>query len=110
MRSASSDSSSAGFSLECYAGTFASIHWHFEHKTLERGLPSLTIPAIFVLGAASPIPPRHGVASAALIPGGQHRIEADCGHFPWLERPGSVRQALRHIRSEPRDCTPQTSH
>ena len=86
-------------SLECHAGTFASIHWHFEHKTLERGLPALTIPAIFLLGAASPIPPRHRVASAALIPGAQHRIEADCGHFLWLERPGSVRRALEHIYS-----------
>lgn len=86
-------------SLECYAGTFASIHWHFEHKTLERGLPSLTIPAIFLLGAASPVPPQHGVASAALIPGAQHRIEAGCGHFLWLERPGSVRRALEHICS-----------
>ena len=86
-------------SLECYAGTFASIHWHFEHKILERGLPLLNIPAIFLLGAASPIPPQHGVASAALIPGAQHWIEADCGHFPWLERPGSVRRALEHICS-----------
>jgi pimeloyl-ACP methyl ester carboxylesterase len=86
-------------SLECYAGTFASIHAHFERKTLERGLPSLKIPAVFLLGAASPIPPRHGVASAALIPGASHMIEDDCGHFLWLERPGSVRRALQSIRS-----------
>jgi len=86
-------------SLECYAGTFASIHWHFERKTLERGLPSLKIPAVFLLGAASPIPPRHGLASAALIPGAHHVIEDDCGHFLWLERPGSVRRALQDICS-----------
>jgi hypothetical protein len=53
------------------------------------------VPALFVLGAASPIPARHGVASAGLIPGAQYQIE-DCGHFPWLERPGSVRKALEH--------------
>ena len=86
-------------SLECYAGTFASIHAHFERKTLERCLPSLTIPAVFLLGAASPIPPQHGVASAALIPGARQIIEDDCGHFPWLERPGSVRRALQSICS-----------
>ena len=86
-----------GLSLECYAGTFDSIHQHFEHQTLERSLPSLKIPAVFVLGAASPIPPRHGVASAALIPGARHVIEDDCGHFIWLERPGSVRRALHGI-------------
>jgi pimeloyl-ACP methyl ester carboxylesterase len=57
----------------------------------------VTLQAIFVLGAASP--PRHRVASAALIPGAQHMIEANCGHFPWLERPGSVRHALQHIGS-----------
>ena len=86
-----------GLSLDCYAGTFASIHQHFEHQTLERSLPSLKIPAVFVLGAASPIPPRHGVASAALIPGARHVIEDDCGHFIWLERPGSVRRALQNL-------------
>ena len=60
---------------------------------------ALTIPAVFVLGAASPIPPQHGVASAALIPGARHIIEDDCGHFPWLERPGTVRRALDGILS-----------
>ena len=84
-------------SAECYAGTFASIQEHFDQHTLERSLPALTVPALFVLGAASPIPARHGVASAGLIPGAQYQIE-DCGHFPWLERPGSVRKALEHIR------------
>ena len=86
-------------SLECYAGTWASIHQHFEQQTLQRGLPALQIPAVFVLGAASPIPPRHGVASAELIPGARHVIEDDCGHFIWLERPGSVRRALQSICS-----------
>jgi len=83
-------------SAECYAGTFASIQSHFDQHTLERSLPALTVPALFVLGAASPIPVRHGVASASLIPGAQYQIE-DCGHFPWLERPGSVRKALERI-------------
>jgi hypothetical protein len=48
-------------SPDCYAGTMESVHWHFEHHTLERKLPSLNIPAVFVLGVASPIPP--GTAS-----------------------------------------------
>ena len=83
-------------SVECYAGTLASIQAHFDQHTLERSLPALTVPALFVLGAASPIPAKHGVASADLIPGAQHQIE-DCGHFPWIERPGSVRKALERI-------------
>jgi pimeloyl-ACP methyl ester carboxylesterase len=85
-------------SAECYAGTFASIQEHFGQHTLERSLPSLTVPALFVLGAASPIPVTHGIASAGLIPGARYQIE-DCGHFPWLERSGSVRKALEHICS-----------
>jgi pimeloyl-ACP methyl ester carboxylesterase len=84
-------------SPECYAETFASIQTHFDQHTLERSLPALNLPAIFVLGGASPIPAEHGIASAALIPGAQYQIE-DCGHFPWLERPGSVRKALDRIR------------
>ena len=84
-------------SVECYAETFASIHWHFEHKTLEQSLPTVTVPTLFVLGAASPIPPEHGIASAALIPGARYQIEDDCGHFIWLERPGAVRHALQGI-------------
>jgi hypothetical protein len=49
-------------SVECYAGTFASIQSHFDQYTLERSLPALTVPALLVLGGASPIPTRHGVA------------------------------------------------
>jgi len=86
-----------GISVDCYAGTFDSIRWHFEHNTLERALPAVTVPTVFVLGAASPIPPEHGIASAALIPGARYHVEDDCGHFIWLERPGAVRRALQSI-------------
>jgi pimeloyl-ACP methyl ester carboxylesterase len=81
-------------SVDSYAGTFQSILWHFEHHTLERALPDLRIPTTLVLGADSPIPPEHGIATAALIPGASYRVEPGCGHFLWLERPGSVRTAL----------------
>ena len=87
-----------GLSVDCYAGTFASIAWHFEHHTLEQGLPALTVPTVLVLGADSPIPSGHGIATAALIPSADYRIEPDCGHFTWIERPGSVRAALDSIR------------
>ena len=86
-------------SVECYAGTLASVQEHFGQRTLERLLPALTMPAVFVLGADSPIPPRHGIATAALIPGARYVVEADCGHFPWIERPGSVRKALEQVLS-----------
>ena len=86
-----------GLSPECNGKTFASIQEHFEQHTLERSLPELKVPTVFVLGAASPIPTRHGIASADLIPGAVYTIEDDCGHFPWIERPGVVRKALDRI-------------
>lgn len=84
-------------SVECYAQTLASVSEHFDRHTLERLLPALTMPIVFVLGADSPIPPSHGIASAALTPGARCVIEEECGHFPWIERPGSVRRALEQV-------------
>jgi pimeloyl-ACP methyl ester carboxylesterase len=86
-----------GLSEDCYAGTVASVGRHVEERTLERALPEVKTPTVFVLGAASPIPPEHGIASAALIPGADYEVVDDCGHFVWLERPGVVRRALQRI-------------
>jgi hypothetical protein len=80
--------------------TFTSIAQHFENKTLQHRLASLTLPTVVLLGADSPIPPKHGIATAALIPGASHRIEPECGHFPWLKH-GSVRTALDTICRQP---------
>lgn len=84
-------------SLDCFSQTFASIAEHFERRALEDSLPTVRAPAVFLLGADSPIPPEHGVASAALIPGARCIVEDGCGHFVWLEHPGSVRRALETI-------------
>jgi pimeloyl-ACP methyl ester carboxylesterase len=84
-------------SLECFAQTFASIAEHFDQRALEDSLPTVRVPAVFLLGADSPIPPEHGVASAALMPGARCIVEEGCGHLVWLERPGSVRRALETI-------------
>jgi proline iminopeptidase len=81
-------------SIPCYAGTFDSIHEHFALGTLQRLLPDLTLPTFFLLGADSPIPPEHGIASAALIPNSHDEVLDGCGHFIWLESPGSVRRVL----------------
>jgi pimeloyl-ACP methyl ester carboxylesterase len=89
-----------GISLECYARTWDSIHDHLARHTLEERLPSVQIPTVFVLGAQSPIPPEHGQASAALIPGARCQIEEGCGHFVWLERPGAVRAAVDAVHAE----------
>ena len=80
-------------SIDCYAETFESIREHFARGTLAGLLPQVTIPTVFVLGAASPLPPEHGVASAELMPGAKSETHEGCGHFVWIERPGRVRAA-----------------
>jgi len=80
-------------SLACNNETFESIFEHFEAETLIRGLGEVRLPTVFVLGADSPLQPRHNIATAALLPNATYQIE-DTGHVVWMERPGAVRRAL----------------
>jgi proline iminopeptidase len=84
--------------LDCYSQTWESVHDHLSKQTVAGLLPRVTIPTVFVLGAASPIPPEHGLASAALLPAARTEVLENCGHFPWLECPGVVRKALDSLR------------
>jgi proline iminopeptidase len=81
-------------SLECHAQTWDSIHHELARQALAPRLAALDVPTTFVLGADSPIPAHHGLASAAVIPGATTVVLDGCGHFPWLERPGVVRRGL----------------
>jgi pimeloyl-ACP methyl ester carboxylesterase len=81
-------------SLAAYGETFESIREHFERHTLESLLPKTHVPTLFLLGEESPIPPAHGVATAALMPSAEVSVLPDCGHFVWLDQPGSVRAGL----------------
>jgi pimeloyl-ACP methyl ester carboxylesterase len=47
----------------------------------------------------SPIPPRWSEESAALVPGARVEVVEKAGHFPWLERPGSIAAAVGEILS-----------
>jgi proline iminopeptidase len=85
-------------SLACYSESWASIHRELAAQTLATRLGRFRAPTVFVLGAGSPIPPRHGVTSAALIPGAETDVLEGCGHFPWLDRPGVIRTALRAVQ------------
>lgn len=80
-------------SLPCNNETFESIFEHFKAETLTRGLSEVRLPTVFVLGADSPLQPRHNISTAALLPNATYRIE-DTGHVVWMERPGAVRRAL----------------
>lgn len=84
-------------SVAAYGETFDSIREHFAHQTLVSLLPKTHVPALFLLGEQSPIPPAHGVASAALMPNAELKVLPDCGHFVWLDQPGSVRAGLESL-------------
>jgi pimeloyl-ACP methyl ester carboxylesterase len=83
------------FSLPCMGGTFASIAE--ELPALEARLPTIGVPVGFVHGERSPMPSTASTDTAACIPGAWVEIVPGAGHFPWLEAPGSVRQALARL-------------
>jgi pimeloyl-ACP methyl ester carboxylesterase len=87
-------------SLPCNNETFDSIFEHFQAETLALGLGEVTLPTLFVLGADSPLLPRHNIATAALLPNATCQIEST-GHVVWMERPGAVRRALDSIVARP---------
>lgn len=84
--------------IQDYSDTWSSIHAHFERGTLVNGLPSIECPTLFVLARNGPIPPKWGELSAALVPGARVEIVDECGHFPWLEQPGSIARAVAGLR------------
>jgi proline iminopeptidase len=71
-----------------------SLAEHFERGTLAERLPAADLPVLFVLGAQSTMPVRSTTETAALVPGAEVVVVPDCGHFPWIEQPGSVRSAV----------------
>ncbi len=77
-----------------YAATFVSIREHFARETLIRGLPQSDLRFLFIHGRESPIPWRRSQESADLTRYHQLEVIDNCGHFPWLERPGSISAAL----------------
>ena len=84
-------------SVSVYSQTWESIRSHFAAGTLVSGLSRFTRPALFVHGADSPISPARSDESASLIPGARVEIVSGAGHFPWLERPGSVATPVREL-------------
>jgi pimeloyl-ACP methyl ester carboxylesterase len=80
--------------VEASIGTNRSLAEHFERGTLRERLPSATLPVLFVHGEKSALPVRGSRDTARLIPGAELVLVPAAGHFPWVERPGSVRNAV----------------
>lgn len=81
-------------SVEGSVGTNRSITDHFERRTLLEGLPAARLPLLVVHGERSPMPLWSAADTAALVPGAEVAVVPGAGHFPWVERPGSVRDAV----------------
>jgi proline iminopeptidase len=82
--------SPAHVGVEASIGVNRSLAEHFERRTLLNGLPDVRLPVLFVHGERDATPPRSSIETAKLIPGARVELIPDCGHFPWLERPGEV--------------------
>lgn len=81
-------------SLPCYSQTLDSTREHLAKRTLERGLPFYQGRALFIHGRRDPIPYQAAEQSSALITGARMAILEDCGHIPWMEKPGAILDAV----------------
>jgi proline iminopeptidase len=83
-------------SVEAYAATFASLH--AELPALAARIAGLEVPTLFLHGGGGPMPVSASGDSARVI-GAAAEIEVleRAGHFPWLELPGCVGEALDRL-------------
>ena len=85
-------------SVPAYAGLFESLV--AARPRLESALGGLELPLGFLAGAGSPMPHDQAAgATARAIPTAWLEVIEGAGHFPWFERPGCVRSALRRLAS-----------
>lgn len=63
---------------------------------LERRLPDIVAFTHYLVGLQSPIDPLISQATVSLLPSA-YLETIDCGHFPWLESPGSVTAAASRL-------------
>jgi pimeloyl-ACP methyl ester carboxylesterase len=83
-------------SVAAYSGGFASLASRL--PALAASLPTISVPVGFVAGELSPMPLDEAtMQTAARIPGAWVEVIESAGHFPWIERPGSVRSTLGRL-------------
>ena len=84
-------------SVEAYSATFESLHR--ELPGLAGRIAGVAVPTVFLHGAGSPMPVSASSDTARAIgPAARVEILGRAGHFPWLERPGTIRAALDRIQ------------
>ena len=83
-------------SVPAYAGLFESLTALL--PGLQPSLARVSVPMGFVAGGGSPMPADGAAgATARAIPGAWVDVIEGAGHFPWFERPGSMRAALARL-------------
>jgi proline iminopeptidase len=83
--------------VAAHMGARTSVLEHLDAGFAAR-LAEVSVPAVFVLGAQSPMPLSQGEQTAALIPGAEVRVIPSAGHLPWHEQPGSVAEAITAVQ------------
>ena len=86
-------------SLVCNGETVGSLFEALD-GTFSQSLVRVDLPAVFVLGAESPLRPRNGQQAAALMPDAEVVMVAGAGHLPWVESPGAVASALSRLKQK----------
>jgi pimeloyl-ACP methyl ester carboxylesterase len=85
-----------GVSIPAYSGLWESIVE--ELPRLGERLAQITVALGFVAGERSPMPVEGAAAATArAVPDAWLEVVEGAGHFPWFERPGSVRVALERL-------------
>jgi pimeloyl-ACP methyl ester carboxylesterase len=62
----------------------------------EKDLRSYPKPSLFIHGDADPVPIEPARATAEAMPNATFTTIENCGHFPWMERPGATRSAIEN--------------
>jgi pimeloyl-ACP methyl ester carboxylesterase len=79
------------------AEAWDSIKSHFDARTLELGLPHVVVPFLLIHGEASPLPIMQARRTVDVLRGARLAALPGVGHWPWLERPGSVRAEMERF-------------
>jgi pimeloyl-ACP methyl ester carboxylesterase len=81
-------------SVPCYSATFEDITRLTSSGALPGRAAAYGGPVEVLYGLGSPLPVESAIETAAAFPRGSATGVRDAGHFPWIEEPGCVADAL----------------
>jgi proline iminopeptidase len=81
-------------SVPCYADTWEDVMPMLASGELPGRAAAYAGPVEVLYGLGSPFPVETGIETAAAFPRGSASGVPDAGHFPWVEQPGCVADAL----------------